>query len=132
MATILNKYNLLAESNLLQLCAYADKLSTMLLDWKAHKDVKEALHQHLFKENQIRALVLNNKKKRLTIKERAQYYLAVPKNNTDEAIVAASSCILQFRKELAEAGFGFKQIYIYAILPEITQASNEIQKRQLE
>ncbi|CAG8827619.1 12301_t:CDS:2, partial [Cetraspora pellucida] len=88
---ILNKYNLSAESNLLQLCAHANKL---------------------------RALVPNNKKKRLIIKERAQYCaktkdmwniwlhaldLAIPKNNTDEAIMAASSCVSQFRRELAEA-----------------------------
>ncbi|CAG8825558.1 27878_t:CDS:2, partial [Dentiscutata erythropus] len=58
--------------------------------------------------------------------------LAVPKNNTDEAIVAASSHISQFRRELAEAGIGSKQIYIYAKLPEVTRASNEIQKRQLK
>ncbi|CAG8473711.1 3082_t:CDS:2 [Cetraspora pellucida] len=88
---VLNKYNLLAESNLLQLRAHADE---------------------------FRALVPNNKKKRLTIKERAQYCaktkdvwdiwlhaldLAVPKNNTNEAIVAVSSRISQFRKELAKA-----------------------------
>ncbi|CAG8792845.1 3357_t:CDS:1, partial [Cetraspora pellucida] len=85
---------------------------------KAYKDVKEALCQHLFKENQIEALVPNNKKKRLTIKKRAQYCvktkdvwdiwlhalnLAVPKNNTDEAIVLVSSHISQFHRELAEA-----------------------------
>ncbi|RIB19295.1 hypothetical protein C2G38_1275514 [Gigaspora rosea] len=119
----------------------------MLPDWKARKDVKEALRRHLFKENQIGALVPNNKKKRLTIKERAQYCaktkdvwdiwlhaldLAVPKNNTDEAIVAASFRVSQFRRELAEAGVGSEQIYIYAKLPEVTRASNEIQKRQLE
>ncbi|CAG8655327.1 14057_t:CDS:2 [Cetraspora pellucida] len=40
---VLNKYNLSAESNLLQLCAHANELSTMLPDWKARKDVKEAL-----------------------------------------------------------------------------------------
>ncbi|CAG8786269.1 3769_t:CDS:2 [Cetraspora pellucida] len=103
----------------------------MLLDWKACKDVKEALCRCLFKKNQIEALVPNNKKKRLTIKKRAQYCaktkdvwdiwlhaldLAVPKNNTDKAIVAASSCISQFHRELAEAGVGSEQIYIYAKL----------------
>ncbi|CAG8737749.1 8695_t:CDS:2 [Cetraspora pellucida] len=31
---VLNKYNLSAKSNLLQLCAYADELSTMLPNWK--------------------------------------------------------------------------------------------------
>ncbi|CAG8639709.1 23043_t:CDS:2 [Cetraspora pellucida] len=121
---VLNKYNLLAESNLLQLRAHTNELSTMLPDWKACKDVKKAHRWHLFKENQIGALVPNNKKKKLTIKKRAQYCaktkdmwdiwlhaldLAVPKNNTDEAIVAASSRVLQFRKELAEAGRQLKQ-----------------------
>ncbi|CAG8641244.1 24559_t:CDS:2, partial [Cetraspora pellucida] len=69
----LNKYNLSAELNLLQLCAYADELN-----------------------------------------------LAMPKNNTDEAIVTASSHISQFHKELAEAEIDSKQIYIYAKLPEVT------------
>ncbi|CAG8749105.1 13525_t:CDS:2 [Cetraspora pellucida] len=147
IVNVLNKYNLSAESNPLQLCAHADEISTMLPDWKAHKDVKEALCQRLFKENQIGALVSNNKKKRLTIKKRAQYCaktkdvwdiwlhaldLAVPKNNTDKAIVAASSHVSQFCRELAEAEVGSEQIYIYAKLPEVTRASNEIQKRQLE
>ncbi|RIB08814.1 hypothetical protein C2G38_2210659 [Gigaspora rosea] len=130
---ILNKYNLSAESNPLQLRTHADELGTMLPDWKARKDVKEALHRRLFKDNQIEALVPNNKKKRLTIKERAQYCaktevvwdiwlhaldLAVPKNNTDEAIVAVSSCLSQFRKELAEAGVNPEQINTYAKLSE--------------
>ncbi|CAG8599659.1 2377_t:CDS:2, partial [Cetraspora pellucida] len=61
-----------------------------------------------------------------------KYDLAVPKNNTDEAIVITSSCISQFCRELAKAEVGFEQIYIYAKLSEITQASNKIQKRQLE
>ncbi|RIB23782.1 hypothetical protein C2G38_2288261 [Gigaspora rosea] len=58
--------------------------------------------------------------------------LAVPKNNTDETIVAASSCLSQFRKELAEAGVNPEQINTYAKLQEVTRAFNEIQKRQLE
>ncbi|CAJ0842416.1 12199_t:CDS:2 [Entrophospora sp. SA101] len=53
---ILNKYNLLAKSNPLQLCDHADEFGTMLPDWKARKDVKEALRQCLFKDNQIEAL----------------------------------------------------------------------------
>ncbi|CAG8480796.1 17705_t:CDS:2 [Cetraspora pellucida] len=73
MHEVLNKYNLSAESNLLQLRAHADELSTMLPDWKVRKDVKKAFCQCLFKKNQIGALVPNNKKKRLTIKKRAQY-----------------------------------------------------------
>ncbi|KAF0484151.1 hypothetical protein F8M41_023079 [Gigaspora margarita] len=87
-------------------------------DWKVHKDVKEALHRHLFKDNQIEALVLD-KRKKLTIKKRAQYCtktkdvwdiwlytldLAVPKNNIEEAIVPASSRVSQFCRELAETG----------------------------
>ncbi|RIB20580.1 hypothetical protein C2G38_2035143 [Gigaspora rosea] len=117
------------------------------LPGSGRKSVKEALHWRLFKDNQIEALVLNNKKKRLTIKERAQYCaktgdvwdiylhaldLAMPKNNTDEAIVASSSRISQFCRELTEAGVGSEQIDIYAKLPEVTRASNEIPKRQLE
>ncbi|KAG9287334.1 hypothetical protein G9A89_000794 [Geosiphon pyriformis] len=137
---ILNKYNLLTESNPLQLHAHANKLGTMLPDWKAHKDVKEALHRRLFKENQIEALVPDKRGKKLTVKKRAQYCaktgdvsdiwlhvlnLAVPKNNTDKAIVAASSCLLQFCKELAEAGVDPEQINTYAKLPDITRASNQ-------
>ncbi|CAG8798707.1 19891_t:CDS:1 [Cetraspora pellucida] len=143
----LNKYNLSAESNPLQLRIHADELGTMLPDWKARKDVKKALHRRLFKNNQIEALVLNNKKKRLTIKERAQYCaktgdvwdiylhaldLAEIKNDADKKIVASSSCLSQFRKELAEAGVDPEQINIYAKLPNITQASNKIQKKKLE
>ncbi|CAG8748840.1 10373_t:CDS:1, partial [Dentiscutata erythropus] len=143
----LNKYNLSAGSNPLQLRTHADELGTMLPDWKARKDVKEALHRRLFKDNQIEALVPNNKKKRLTIKERAQYCaktgdvwdiylhaldLAEIKNDADKEIVASSSRLSQFRKELAEAGVDPEQINIYAKLPNITQASNKIQKRKLE
>ncbi|RIB08433.1 hypothetical protein C2G38_2211653 [Gigaspora rosea] len=143
----LNKYNLSAESNPLQLRTHADELGTMLPDWKARKDVKEALCWRLFKENQIEALVPNNKKKRLTIKERAQYCaktgdvwdiylhaldLAEIKNDADKEIVASSSRLSQFRKELTEAGVDLEQINIYAKLPNITQASNKIQKRKLE
>ncbi|CAG8759370.1 9226_t:CDS:2, partial [Cetraspora pellucida] len=87
-------------------------LSTMLPDWKARKDVKEALYVW---DIWLHALDL-----------------AMPKNNTDEAIVAASSHISQFCRELAEAEVGSEQIYIYAKLLEVTQASNKIQKRQLE
>ncbi|CAG8591308.1 12721_t:CDS:2 [Cetraspora pellucida] len=91
-------------------CGYTVKINRKKIGskekQKAHKDVKEAHYWCLFKENQIGALVPNNKKKRLTIKERAQYCvktkdvwdiwlhaldLAVPKNNTDEAIMTASS-----------------------------------------
>ena len=120
---------------------------SLVPDWKARKDVKEALRRRLFKDNQIEALVPDKRGKKLTIKERAQYCaktedvwdiwlhaldLAVPKNNTDEAIVAASSCLSQFRKELAEAGVDPEQINTYAKLPNATRASNKIQKRKLE
>ncbi|CAJ0853983.1 3540_t:CDS:2, partial [Entrophospora sp. SA101] len=131
---ILNKYNLLAESNPLQLCAHADELGTMLPDWKACKDVKEALHQRLFKDNQIEAL------------ERAQYCaktedvwdiwlhaldLIKTKNDSDEEIVTSSSHLTLFRKELKEAGVDSKVIDIYAKFPALTQDSNKIQKKQL-
>ncbi|CAG8641408.1 5527_t:CDS:2 [Ambispora gerdemannii] len=131
---ILSKYNLSAESNPLQLRAYADELDTMLPDWKTRKDVKEAFRRRLFKNNQIEALVPDKRGKKLTIKERAQYCaktedvwdiwlhvldLAVPKNNTDEAIVAASSRVSQFRRELAEAGVDSEKIDIYAKLPDL-------------
>ncbi|CAG8540663.1 12113_t:CDS:2, partial [Cetraspora pellucida] len=117
---ILNKYNLLAESNLLQLYAHADELSTMLPDWKACKDVKKALSQYCAKTKDVWDIWLH------------VLDLVVPKNNIDEAIMTASSHISQFHKELTEARVGSKQIYIYAKLPEVTRASNEIQKRQLE
>ncbi|RHZ72015.1 hypothetical protein Glove_248g46 [Diversispora epigaea] len=143
----LKKYNLSVESTPLQLRAHADELDAMLPDWKARKHVKEALRRRLFKENQIEALVPDKRKKKLTIKERARYCaktgdvwdiwlhasdLAVPKNNTDEAIVAASSCVSQFRKELAEAGVDPERIDTYAKLSELTRASNKIQQRKLE
>ncbi|RHZ56117.1 hypothetical protein Glove_406g20 [Diversispora epigaea] len=123
----LKKYNLSVKSNPLQLRAHADELDAILPDWKARKDVKEALRQRVYKGNQIEALVLDKRGKKLTIKERARYYLAVPKNNTDEAIVAASSCVSQFRKELAEAGVDPERIDTYAKLSELTRASNKIQ-----
>ncbi|CAG8689545.1 6446_t:CDS:2, partial [Cetraspora pellucida] len=117
---VLNKYNLSAELNLLQLHAHADEL---------------------------KALVLKNKKKRLTIKKRAQYCaktkdmwdiylhaldLAETKNDINREIVVSSFCLSQFYKELAEAEIDPKQINTYAKLPNITQASNKIQKRKLE
>ncbi|CAG8608213.1 7643_t:CDS:1 [Diversispora eburnea] len=144
---ILKKYNLSVESDPSQLRAHANELGTMLSDWKARKDVKEALRQCLFKGNQIEALVPDKRGKKLTIKERARYCattgdawdiwlhtldLVMPKNNTDEVIVAASSRVSQFRRELAEAGVDSEQIDIYAKLLKVTRASNEIQKRQLE
>ncbi|CAG8657743.1 9305_t:CDS:1, partial [Diversispora eburnea] len=125
----LKKYNLSVESNPPQLCAHADELDAMLPDWKARKDVKEALRQRVYKGNRIEALVPDKRGKKLTIKERARYCaktgdvwdiwlhasdLAVPKNNTDEVIVATSSCVSQFRKELAEAGVDPERIDTYA------------------
>ncbi|CAG8700190.1 11907_t:CDS:1, partial [Acaulospora colombiana] len=53
----MKKYNLSAESDPSQLRAHANELGTMLPDWKARKDVKEALRRRLFKGNQIEALV---------------------------------------------------------------------------
>ncbi|CAG8821511.1 18563_t:CDS:1, partial [Dentiscutata erythropus] len=70
---ILKKYNLSTESDLSQLCAHANELGDMLLDWKARKDVKEALRRRLFKGNQIEALVPDKRGKKLTIKKRARY-----------------------------------------------------------
>nr|CAG8624707.1 2007_t:CDS:2 [Entrophospora candida] len=142
----LEKYNLSAESNLLQLRAHADELGTMLPDWKARKSVKEALRRRLFKDNQIEALVPDKRNEKLTIKERAQYCaksedvwdiwlhaldLIKTKNDSDEEIVASSSHLALFRKELKEAGVDSKVIDIYAKFPERTQASNKIQKKQL-
>ncbi|CAJ0842620.1 11263_t:CDS:1, partial [Entrophospora sp. SA101] len=69
----LEKYNLSAESNPSQLRVYASELGDMLPDWKARKSVKEALRRRLFKEDQIKALVLDKRNEKLTIKERAQY-----------------------------------------------------------
>ncbi|CAG8486055.1 9450_t:CDS:1, partial [Acaulospora colombiana] len=47
-------------------------------------------------------------------------------------IVAVSFCLSQFCKELAEAGVDPEQIDTYTKLPDITIASNKIQKRKLE
>ncbi|CAJ0847536.1 47_t:CDS:2, partial [Entrophospora sp. SA101] len=100
------KYNLSAESNPLQLRAHADELGTMLPDWKARKDVKEALRRRLFKGNQIEALVPDKRNEKLTIKGRAQYCaktgdpydiwlhaldLIKTKNDSDEEIGDTSS-----------------------------------------
>ncbi|CAJ0846110.1 12860_t:CDS:2, partial [Entrophospora sp. SA101] len=54
---ILKKYNLSTESNPSQLCVYASELGAMLPDWKARKNVKEALRRRQFKEEQIKALI---------------------------------------------------------------------------
>src|SRR6185369_2724878 len=143
---ILKKYNLSAESSPSQLCDYASELGAMLLDWKARKSVKEALRRRLFKEDQIKALVPDKRNEKLTIKERAQYCaksgdpydiylhaldLIKTKNDSDEEIVASSSCLTLFRKELKEAGVDSKVIDIYAKFSALTQDSNEIQKKQL-
>ncbi|CAJ0846022.1 10782_t:CDS:2, partial [Entrophospora sp. SA101] len=120
---ILKKYNLSTESNPSQLHVYASELGAMLPDWKAHK-----------------------RNEKLTIKERAQYCaksgdpydiwlhaldLIKTKNDSDEEIVASSSRLTLFRKELKEAGVDSKVIDIYAKFSALTQDSNEIQKRQL-
>ncbi|CAG8853151.1 34404_t:CDS:1, partial [Gigaspora margarita] len=44
-------------------------LGIMLPDWKARKDVKEALRQRLFKDNQIKALVLDKEEKNLLLRK---------------------------------------------------------------
>ncbi|CAG8603976.1 3456_t:CDS:2 [Cetraspora pellucida] len=141
---VLNKYNLSAKSNPLQLHAHADELSTMLPDWKARKDVKEALHRRLFKENQIGVLVSNKRKKKLTIEKRALYcaktgnewdiYIHAldlgPKSNDE--IIASCSRLSLFRNELAKASIAQEPIDIYAKLPGVTTASNKIQKERTE
>ncbi|RIB06651.1 hypothetical protein C2G38_2046631 [Gigaspora rosea] len=58
--------------------------------------------------------------------------LAETKNDVDKEIVGSSSHLSQFRKELAEAGIDPEQINTYAKLPNVTRASNKIQKRKLE
>ncbi|CAJ0903661.1 13763_t:CDS:2 [Entrophospora sp. SA101] len=118
----------------------------MLPDWKARKSVKEALRRRLFKKDQIKALVPDKRNEKLTIKERAQYCaksgdpydiylhaldLIKTKNDSDEEIVASSSRLTLFRKELKEAGVDSKVIDKYAKFSDLTQASNEIQKKQL-
>ncbi|CAJ0862348.1 924_t:CDS:2, partial [Entrophospora sp. SA101] len=129
---ILKKYNLSTESNPSQLHVYASELGAMLPDWKAH---------------QIKALVPDKRNEKLTIKERAQYCaksgdpydiwlhaldLIKTKNDSDEEIVASSSRLTLFRKELKEAGVDSKVIDIYAKFSALTQDSNEIQKKQLQ
>ncbi|CAG8724145.1 24165_t:CDS:2 [Dentiscutata erythropus] len=119
----LNKYNLSAESTPLQLCAHADELNAMLPNWKAHK-----------------------RKEKFTIKERAQRFaesgdlfdiyvdtlkLVKTKNDSDKEIVASSLRYSLYRKELENAGVDPKIISL-AKNPEITRASNKIQKKQLE
>ncbi|CAG8660798.1 12014_t:CDS:2, partial [Gigaspora rosea] len=71
----------------------------MLPNWKAH--------------NQIEALVLDKRGKKLTIKERAQY-------------------CAKTKDVVSRSWVGSEQIDIYIKLPEVTRDSNEIQKRQLE
>ncbi|CAJ0834277.1 1584_t:CDS:1 [Entrophospora sp. SA101] len=143
---ILKKYNLSTESNPSQLCVYASELGAMLPDWKARKNVKEALRRRQFKEEQIKALVPDKRNEKLTIRERVQYCaksgdpydiylhaldLVKTKNDSDEEIVASSSRLSLFRKELKESGVDSKVIDIYAKFPALTQDSNEIQKKQL-
>ncbi|CAJ0893787.1 16877_t:CDS:2 [Entrophospora sp. SA101] len=142
----LEKYNLSAESDPSQLRDYASELGAMLPNWKARKSVKEALRRRSFKEDQIKALVPDKRNEKLTIKERAQYCaktgdpydiyfhaldLIETKNDSDEEIVASSSRLTLFRKELKEAGVDSKVIDKYAKFSDLTQASNEIQKKQL-
>ncbi|CAG8681564.1 24932_t:CDS:1 [Cetraspora pellucida] len=141
---VLNKYNLSVESNPLQLRAHADELSIMLPNWKARKDVKEALRWCLFKENQIGVLVPDKRKKKLTIEKRALYcaktgdewdiYIHAldlgPKSNDE--IVASCSRLSLFRNKLAKAGISQEPIDIYAKLPGVTTASNKIQKERTE
>nr|CAG8629075.1 2103_t:CDS:2 [Entrophospora candida] len=143
---ILKKYNLSTESNPSQLRVYASELGAMLPDWKARKNVKEALRRRQFKEEQIKALVPDKRNEKLTIRERVQYCaksgdpydiylhaldLVKTKNDSDEEIVASSSRLSLFRKELKESGVDSKVIDIYAKFSALTQDSNEIQKKQL-
>ncbi|CAJ0923932.1 22088_t:CDS:2, partial [Entrophospora sp. SA101] len=85
---ILNKYNLLAESNPLQLHAHADELGTMLPDWKARKDERA---QYCAKTEDVWDIWLH------------ALDLIKTKNDSDEEIVTSSSHLTLFHKELKEA-----------------------------
>ncbi|CAG8672187.1 14548_t:CDS:2 [Cetraspora pellucida] len=103
----------------------------MLPDWKARKDVKEALRRRLFKENQIGVLVPDKRKKKLIIEKRALYCAKTGSKSNDE-IVASCSRLSLFRNKLAKAGIAQEPIDIYAKLLGVTTASNKIQKEWTE
>ena len=147
----LEKYNLLADSTLEQLREHALELNVQLHNWKARKCVKDLLarrtdKRHTFSKEQIGVLVPDKKKEKLTIGERAFYctktgdkqdiYINAldlgPKSNNDKETVAFCSRLSLFCIKLAKAGIAQELIDTYAKDPDVTIASNKIQKERTE
>ncbi|CAG8673003.1 21115_t:CDS:2 [Dentiscutata erythropus] len=87
---------------------------------KAHKCVKDLLarrtnKRRAFSKEQIEALVLDKRKEKLTIEERAKYCAKTgPKSNDNKEIVAGCSRLSLFRNELLKIGIAHELIDTYA------------------
>ncbi|RGB24030.1 hypothetical protein C1646_773643 [Rhizophagus diaphanus] len=119
----LEKYNLMADSTPEQLSKHAPELDALLPDWMAHRCVKVALargtdNRRSFSKERIDALVLDKRKGKLTIEERAEYcaktgdfvdiianhWALGPKSNDENEIVTSVSHQSTFRVKLVEGG----------------------------
>ena len=114
----------------------------------ARRCVKVALTKpkHLFSKEQIEALISDQRKEKLTIRERALYctktgdkwdiYIHAreidPKSNDDKEIVTSCSRLSLFCNKLLKAGIARELIDMYAKDPDVITASNKIQKEQTE
>jgi hypothetical protein len=141
----LKKHNLSTNSTPEQLSEHVDELNAFLPNWQARRCVKVALTKRSFSKEQIGVFVPDVRKNKLTIRERAQHCVEtgdkwdiyihamdlLSKNDDEKEIVASSSNFSKFCKHLAEAGVDSEQID-YGKFPDITHASNKIQKKQVK
>nr|CAG8633344.1 8241_t:CDS:2 [Entrophospora candida] len=97
------------------------------------------------KQDQIKALVLDKRNEKLTIRERAQYCtksgdpydiylhalaLIKTKNDSDEEIVTSSSCLTLFCKELKEVGVDYKDLANVIMMLSMRPAEDMLRIRE--
>ena len=141
----LKKYNFSAELTLEQLSEHASELDASLLNWIAHKCVKVAFTKSKcwFSKEKIKILMLDQRKKKLIIEEKAKYYAKTSdkwdifihtrdigsKSNDDKEIVTSCSWLSLFHNELIKADIAPELIDIYAKDSNVITVSNKIQKK---
>jgi len=133
------------------LSEYAPELNASLPDWMARRCVKVSLakstkKRSAFSKEQIEALMPDKRKEKLIIEEKAKYYAKTGdkwdifiysrdiglKSKDDKEIVASYSRLSLFRNELQKASVAQELIDTYAKDPNVTTASNKIQKERTD
>ena len=128
---------------------HAPELDALLPDWMARRCVKVALangtdNRHSFSKEKIEAFMLDKRKGKLTIEERAKYcakdgdfvdiianhWAVGPKHKDEKEIVAGVSRQSTFRVKLAEGGVDPAIIEEFAKDKKLIQDSNKIQKKR--